>query len=219
MKLIIDGRLKSDHPGLSVLLSTISGVTVKSLDESLEAFKGEVLKKIRTQYKLESLKDEPVFRAYRDFFWNIGVDPTKIRPAAEALVRRALLGKPIPTINTLVDAYNLASMETGIALAAFDRSKISGDLIMRYARPGESFQGIGMTSPIILRGIEVVISDGEKLVAIYPYRDADSSKIVESTKSLILLACGVPGIDEDILKKARDTATSYIERFCGGEAL
>ncbi|MGC8850325.1 MAG: B3/B4 domain-containing protein, partial [Candidatus Bathyarchaeia archaeon] len=165
MRLIIDRRLKSDHPGLSALLFTISGVTVKAFDESLESFRGEVLRRIRIRYKLESLKDEPIFRAYRDFFWKIGVDPTKVRPAAEALVRRALLGKPIPTINTLVDAYNLASMETGIALAAFDRNKISGDLVMRYAWPGEPFQGIGMRNPIVLRGVEVVVSDGEKLVA------------------------------------------------------
>ncbi|MGC8962010.1 MAG: B3/B4 domain-containing protein, partial [Candidatus Bathyarchaeia archaeon] len=163
------------------------------------------------------MKDEPIFRAYRDFFWKIGVDPTKVRPAAEALVRRALLGKPIPTINTLVDAYNLASMETGIALAAFDRNKISGDLVMRYAWPGEPFQGIGMRYPIVLRGVEVVVSDGEKLVAIYPYRDADSSKIVESTRSLILMVCGVPGIEETKLIEARDIATSYITRFCDGE--
>lgn len=216
MRLIIDEKLRSDHPGLNVLLSSISGVAVKSFDESLESFKGEVFERVKAMYGLESLKDEPIFRAYRDFFWKIGVDPTKIRPAAEALIRRLLLGKPIPTINTLVDSYNLASMETGIALAAFDGGRISGDLLMRYARPGESFQGIGMKHPVQLKGVEVVVSDEERLVAIYPYRDADSSKITEYTRDVILMVCGVPGIDETLLLKARDTAVSYIERFCGG---
>ncbi|MEM2122712.1 MAG: phenylalanine--tRNA ligase beta subunit-related protein [Candidatus Bathyarchaeia archaeon] len=217
MRLNVDEKLRSDHPGLTVLSSSISGVTVKSVDESLESFKSEVFNRIKLRYDLESLKDEPVFRAYRDFFWSIGVDPTKVRPAAEALVRRVLLGRPIPTINTLVDSYNLASMETGIALAAFDGDKISGNLFMRYARPGELFQGIGMVDPINLRGVEVVVSDVEKLVAVYPYRDADSSKITESTRNLILLVCGVPGIDEATLLEAGDVATSYVKKFCGGE--
>ena len=217
MKLIIDEKIRSDHPELTVLSSSISGVTVKGVDESLESFKSEVFKRIRIRYDLNSLKDEPIFRAYRDFFWRIGVDPTKVRPAAEALVRRVLQGKPIPTINTLVDSYNLASMETGIALAAFDRDKISGGLFMRYARPGELFKGIGMLNPILLRGVEVVVSDGEKLVAVYPYRDADSSKITESTRNVIILVCGVPGIDEATLLEARDIATSYVKKFCGGE--
>ena len=214
MKLTIDKKLRSDYPELNVLLCSISGVTVKRFDESLESFKGEVFRRVKLRYRLESLKDGPVFRAYRDFFWRIGVDPTKIRPAAEALIRRLLLGKPIPTINTLVDSYNLASMETGIAIAAFDGNKISGNLLMRYARPGELFQGIGMKHPIQLKGVEVVVSDEEKLVAIYPYRDADSSKITESTRDVILMICGVPGIDETELLKARDTTLFYIKRFC-----
>ncbi len=63
---------------------------------------------------LEGLKDEPIFRTYRDFFWTMGVDPTKVRPAAEALIRRILVGRSMPRINTVVDAYNLASMTTHI---------------------------------------------------------------------------------------------------------
>ena len=140
----------------------------------------------------------------------------KIRPAAEALIRRILSGKGLPTINTLVDAYNLASAESCIALAAFDAEKIEGDLVMRFAEEGEKFLGIGMKSPKTLNGGEIVVADSRSLIAIYPYRDADHSKVTLETNRIYLMTCGVPGISLDKLKEAESLAVRYITKFCGG---
>ena len=122
---IVDNVLQK-FPDLRVLVSEVKGVKVSELDPQLEAFKEEVSAGVRSRFNLEGLKDEPVFRAYRDFFWRIGVDPTKVRPAAEALIRRVLGGKSIPRINNLVDAYNLASMTTCIALGSFRPRQAQG---------------------------------------------------------------------------------------------
>ena len=217
MDLKIDVQLKTRFPELKVLTCEIKGVKVEKRNVELEKFQNEITKQVREQYDLESLKNLSTFRAYRDFFWRVGIDPTKNRPAAEALIRRILGGKTIPSINTLVDAYNLASIKTEIALAAFDADKLKGDLLMRFAEKGEEFLGIGMEKPMFLQGGEIVVSDGEKLVAMYPYRDADSTKITEKTRNVVLLVCGVPGIGEEILQNAARVALEFITRFCGGE--
>jgi len=209
-------EVKRDFPDLHVLTSLIENVTVKKYDSDLEAFKNEIVREIKDAYDIQTLKDRPVLRAYRDFFWRLEVDPTKTRPAAEALIRRLLRGRPLPTINTLVDAYNLSSIKTEIAIAAFDSDRIVGDLLMRYARDGEEFLGIGMKSPIRLSGREVVISDKEKLVAVYPYRDAENTKVTELTKNVLLLFCSVPGIPLERLLEAKSVAEDFITRFCGG---
>lgn len=217
MDVRIDSRLKARFPELMVLTCEVRGVRVERLSVGLEKFKEELMEEVRKRYDLESLKGLPVFRAYRDFFWRVGVDPTKNRPAAEALIRRVLGGRSIPRINTLVDAYNLASVKTEIALAAFDADKLEGGLLMWFAERGEEFLGIGMEKPMLLRGGEIVVSDGEKLVAIYPYRDADDTKVTEKTKNVMLLVCGVPGIGEERLQMAERVALEYVTRFCGGE--
>ena len=216
MALIIDSPLKERFPELMVLTGRIDNVVVTSYLPELETFKEEIIQEIKESYDLETIKDNPTFRAYRDFFWRIKVDPTKIRPAAEALVRRVLRGRSIPRINSLVDAYNLASMKSEIALAAFDADKLSGDLLMRFAVEGEEFLGIGMAEPLRLTGNEVIITDDEKIVAVYPYRDAEESKITEDTRNVLILACGVPGIDEEKLRSALKIAVKFITRFCGG---
>ena len=217
MSLKIDSKLKTRFPDLNVLTHHIKGVHVQKRDNELENFKVEVMRQVRDDYNLDSVKDHPTFRAYRDFFWSIKIDPTKIRPAAEALIRRIIAGKTLPRINTLVDAYNLASIKSRIALATFDADKLEGDLLMRFAEEGERFYGIGMEKPLILKGGEIVVSDEEKLVAIYPYRDADNTKVTEKTKNVTIVVCGVPGIPKRDLENASQVAVEYINRFCGGE--
>lgn len=212
----VDPDLHKDFLHLRALLCSVSGVEV--IKESIELldFKEQVVAEVQKAYDLDSLRDLPIFRVYRDFFWRVGIDPTKIRPASEALVRRILAGKSIPRINALVDSYNLASIKTEIAIAAFDQDKLEGELRLRYARAGEIFRGIGWPEERKLRGGEIVASDTRKLVAIYPYRDADDSKITAQTKQVLLLICGVPGIEEQKLKEATQVTIEYITRFCGG---
>jgi DNA/RNA-binding domain of Phe-tRNA-synthetase-like protein len=209
--------LKEQFPGLRALVAYVDDVKVAESAAQFQKAYEELSIEVRQKYTLDSLKDVPILRAYRDFFWRVGIDPTKVRPAAEALIRRILSGKTLPRINNLVDAYNLASIKTEIALAAFTRDRLKGDLLMRWAKEGEEFLGIGMNNPIKLTGIEVVISDSEKLVAIYPHRDAETSKISNSTTKVLMLVCGMPGIEPDILEEAGEVATSYIVRFCGGK--
>lgn len=215
--LSFEPRLKERFPDLRVVVGRISGVRVERSGTTLEEFEGEVIAEVKREYNIEALKDIPVFRAYRDFFWRIGVDPTKVRPAAEALIRRILLGKSIPSINNVVDAYNLASIKTGIALAAFDINRLRGRLTMRFAKRGEEFLGIGMGEARELSGGEIVISDDEKLIAIYPHRDADDSKVTEKTESVLLLVCGVPNLEKNALLDAAETTIDYVTRFCGGK--
>jgi DNA/RNA-binding domain of Phe-tRNA-synthetase-like protein len=213
----IESTLKARFPGLQVVIGYVEGVTVESSGADLQKFKEEVLREVKKKYSLESLKDVAIFRAYRDFFWTIGIDPTKIRPAAEALIRRILAGRPIPTINNVVDSYNVASIKTEIALAAFNRDELKGSLLMRTAEKGEMFLGIGMSQPMELNGGEIVISDQEKLVAVYPYRDAERSRVSGTTRNLLILVCGVPGIDEKLLMDAGKVALDVVTRFSGGE--
>jgi DNA/RNA-binding domain of Phe-tRNA-synthetase-like protein len=216
MWLRVDPELSARFPDLRALLVTIRGVEVRKESPELEDFKHSELQNLRASYSLDSLKDRPVFRAYRDFYWRIGIDPTKTRPSGEALLRRIVAGKPFPRINTLVDAYNLASARTGVAIGVFDRAKIKGDLILRTARPGESFRGIGMREPETLKGNEPVVSDDEKLIAIYPYRDSDDTKVTERTTDALAMICGVPGIPEETLRETAELVVRYITRFCGG---
>ncbi|MEM1531179.1 MAG: hypothetical protein QXL20_06215, partial [Candidatus Bathyarchaeia archaeon] len=54
------------------------------------------------------------------------------------------------------------------------------------------------------------------VIAIYPYRDSERTKITEGTRDALLIFCGVPGISLEMLHDAMDMAIKIITRFCGG---
>lgn len=216
MEIMIVSDLRNRFPNLKVLAFSVKDVKVTKRKDELEEFKKLVFDEVRKRYSLETVKDVPVFRTFRDFFWKIGIDPTKNRPAAEALVRRILAGKPIPSINSVADACNLASIKSEVPLATFDEDKIKDKLTMRFALKEESFLGIGMDKPMSLNGGEVVISDSERIVALYPHRDADYSKLTEKTRNVTILVCGVPGISLETLNQSKKIAIKYINKFCNG---
>jgi DNA/RNA-binding domain of Phe-tRNA-synthetase-like protein len=87
---------------------------------------------------------------------------------------------------------------------------------MRRAKSGERFHGIGMGSADSLVGVEVVIEDvgTRRLVAVYPYRDSDDSKIAVETTEVLFMMCGVPGIDDAVLERTARLTEEYVGRFC-----
>ncbi|MCS7103216.1 MAG: phenylalanine--tRNA ligase beta subunit-related protein, partial [Candidatus Korarchaeum sp.] len=163
--------------GIFVAYGSLRGVRVSRSSSVLE----RVVEEVRDLYSLESLKDHPVARAYRDFYWRIGIDPTKVRPSGEALVRRILRGERVPSVNSVVDAGNAASALTLVPIGLYDMSKIVGKLELRLAKPGEVFQLIG-GGERKLEGGEPVLADEEGPIFLYPHRDCERTKIREDTR-------------------------------------
>lgn len=203
-------------PGICVAEGDIRSVIIELNRPSLETLKSVVAREIQSRYTLDQVRDDPIFRAYRDFFWSVGIDPTKTRPASEALVRRILTGKPLPQINTAVDAYNLASAVSGIPIAAFDANLLKEGLTLRFARAGEQFRGIGMTKSVSLTENQVTMTDGDEIIAIYPYRDSDATKVTIETENIHIVTCGVPKINQELVVAAYSICAAYLEEHAGG---
>lgn len=101
--LTIVDEVRARFPDLNVLILRLNRVKVEERRDDLMRFGEEIINGVRKLARAQ-LKNLPIVRAYRDFFWRVGVDTTKSRPASEALIKRVLSGKKILNINTLVDA-------------------------------------------------------------------------------------------------------------------
>lgn len=78
----------------------------------------------------------------RNLYRKIGIEPTRTRPSSEALLRRAIKGKPLYQINSIVDVGNLCSLRYLLPVGLYDLSKISGQVVLRKGISGEEFKGI-----------------------------------------------------------------------------
>jgi len=155
----------------------------------------KLIKYLTARYTLESLKSDPVFRAYRDFYWRIGIDPTKIRPSSEALVRRALRGS-FPRINTVVDAGNIASAYMGVPIGLYDVGRSTPPYRLTSSSGGEVFNPIGGKQEILPKGIPILVDSSNIVMHLYPHRDSVETAIREDTSIVFVLGAGVPGVEE-----------------------
>jgi DNA/RNA-binding domain of Phe-tRNA-synthetase-like protein len=73
----------------------------------------------------------------------LGKDPARYRGSAEALLRRVIAGKGLPQINVVVDVINLVSVESRLPIGLYDLAHVSGDIVFRAGRAGETYKGIG----------------------------------------------------------------------------
>ena len=175
---------------------------------SLDPFLDELSKKLTVSK--ETLKDHPTVRVLRDFYWRMGVDPTKVRPSSEALARRFLTNNSIPKINNVVDAGNIASIETLVPIGIYDAEKIVGNFTLRLANSNEEFIDIS-NARHRLQGREIVLSDSNGAMHVFPYRDSFRTRVTEQTKRVLIVGCGVPGIEQGLTKLAVDRTIELIK--------
>jgi DNA/RNA-binding domain of Phe-tRNA-synthetase-like protein len=210
-------QVSTRFPELAICIGTINNVRIEKENEHIRKLKTTVYDEVRAKYNLETLKDNPTVRAYRDFYWKLGIDPTKTRPSGEALLRRALHGDEVPQISTAVDAYNLASMKTIVPISGFDRNRSQPPFQVRFAKNGEAFTGIGMSKATALTDKLLVLADERQVLCVYPHRDSNGTKITEQAQNLLIVGYGAPGITRQQLDEAVGITLSYIKQVSGGE--
>jgi DNA/RNA-binding domain of Phe-tRNA-synthetase-like protein len=99
----------------------------------------------------------PARALYRRF----GIDPTRVRPSSEALLRRLKKGEPLPRINSLVDVANSLSVQLQVPVGLYDLGKVRGDeLVVRLGAEGESYTGIGKDRVNVAARICVADAEG-----------------------------------------------------------
>ncbi len=217
IRVLWSSQVSEKFAELAICIGIIDDVHVEKENEQIQKLRKAVYEEVRTKYNIETLKDNPTVRAYRDFYWNLDIDPTTTRPSGEALLRRVLHGKELPCISTVVDAYNLASLKTIIPISGFDKDRLNPPLQIRFAKSGETFTGIGMNEPMTLIDKMLVLADEKQILCIYPYRDSDHTKITRQTRNVLVVGYGAPGITEQQLKETVETTISYIKLVSGGK--
>ena len=202
-----------EREDLSIVVIPLHDLTVGESIKDFEDYEQELFHEIRSKNSLEGIRDDPVLRAYRNFYWTFGMDPTKQRVSNEAVLRRILRGLNLWRVSDVVDVANLASAYHKIPVGLIDTAKLKGELMVRTAMKGEVFHRMG-GSTINCRGREIVLADSEKIVCFgYATHDSDLTKVTKSSEKVLFLLYGAPGISNDILNYATEVSFEMIQRW------
>jgi len=84
----------------------------------------------------------PPVAAMRKLFRSAGCDPTRYRPASEALLRRLVKGVELPAIHPLVDINNCLSAELAVPCCVMKEGSLGTSLVFRPGAEGESYESL-----------------------------------------------------------------------------
>jgi DNA/RNA-binding domain of Phe-tRNA-synthetase-like protein len=84
----------------------------------------------------------PPVATMRKLFRAAGCDPTRYRPASEALLRRLVKGAELPAIHPLVDVNNCLSAELAVPCCVMKEGSLGSSLVFRPGAAGESYESL-----------------------------------------------------------------------------
>ena len=170
--------------------------------------------KYRSTLTTESLKQLSGIAATRRVYRTCGKDPSRYRPASEALIRRQLTNKSLYQIDTLVDLTNLASIAYGYSIGGFDADKFHGDtLTLGIGRAGEPYEGISR-GMINIEGLPVY-RDATGGVGT-PTSDNERTKITLQTTHLVVLINGYDGNEANVKANA-EYIQELLRKYCNSD--
>lgn len=161
---------------------------------------------LQQHFDTTSIKERSGIKATRQAYRTFGKDPSRYRPACEQLSRRAIQGKGLYKINTIVDIVNLLSLHSGYAAGAIDMDELQGNTItLGIGRKDEPYEGIG-------RGVinieHLPVYRDEIGAFATPTSDSTRTMTQPSTKHLLVLINAYDG-KQECLKEA----TEYVQRL------
>ena len=210
MKVIVSQEIKSVCPefvGACVEAEVVNTPYSEELWKEIEALGN----KFREELTTESLKEMTSIAATRRVYKSCGKDPSRYRPASEALIRRVLQGKELYQRDTLVDLINLASIAFGYSIGGFDADKFVGDtLTLGIGREGEPYEGIGR-GLINIHGLPVY-RDAQGGVGT-PTSDNERTKMMLATTHLLVLINGYDGDERRVCQNA-EYIQELLRKYC-----
>lgn len=207
------------HPSLAgrvrIGLLALEGVSVREADPALAGEVDQACAELRARYGEGKSSEVPGTADARALYKALGIDPTKTRPANEALLRRALKGEPLYRINTLVDALNLVSLREQLPFGLYDLDRVKPPVELRLGAAGEAYEGI-RKGPVNVEGRPVLV-DAEGPFG-NPTSDSLRTSITLATTRCLVVAYAPAAFLAARLDGVLDRTATTLTKACGGAA-
>ena len=154
-----------------------------------------------------NIKEKKLCRRYIGAY----ISGVKVGPSP-AWMKGILESCGLRSINNIVDIMNYVMLELGQPMHAFDAEKISGGIIARKAKKGESIETID-GNKLALHEENLVIADVKNPLAIAGIKGGKSSEVSLKTKNIFLEAANFEGGNIYRSSRKRGLVTDASVRF------
>lgn len=209
-------RVRERYPQLNFYGVKVEDLQVTKKLLYVKARKKRIQKDFREKYDLDKLKKAPQVKAIRDLFVAMGDDPEENMTAVENLGALLLKGG-LPSINSVVDSCNLASLQTLMPIGIYDADRIIKELVLDLSDAGEEYEPIGIEKEVLASGL-LILRDHERVISRPMYKDSKKTMITEKTKNAYIITVQYFPISDDESKKALEIAADLVTTSSQGRA-
>lgn len=213
MNLSINENIKQLIPNCRLGYAVIDGTAVQGSPPTLSREFYELQEATAAAYKIELLPNNPRIAAVRAMYKKMAFDPSRYRPASEALVRRVLNGKGLYYINSAVDVNNYCSLKFLLPFGLYGADKIDGDIEYALAKAGSYVNIAGKTcstdhKPFLGDNLGVFGN---------PTSDAGRTAVTLQTKQLLSVIYADEEVSNQELEEILQFTIQMLVRYNSGE--
>jgi DNA/RNA-binding domain of Phe-tRNA-synthetase-like protein len=201
--------------GVLVAQGMRNGPTPGTLKEAYRSEQGATIARIGST----PLSEIETLAAWRSAFRAFGVNPTRYRSAAEALLRRLTKKGNIPNINAIVDICNLVSIRYALPVAAFDTRALNGPITVQFSDGTEKFTPLFQVESEHPEPGEVIFADDDQLVVArrWCWRQSDESATQPHTTNAVFTVESQHSGGRADIEAALSDLQGLLNEFLGGD--
>jgi DNA/RNA-binding domain of Phe-tRNA-synthetase-like protein len=201
----------------SILLGVFQAarITAQGQSPELERDLVQLTEQIGAQHANPAAAVE-IFQPARTLYRALGLDPTKVRPSSEALIRRVITGRGLYRINRVVDTCNLCSMMIALPIGLYDSAEVRWPALLRRGLPGEGYGGLGKDHVNVAERYTLVDQAGPFG---NPSSDSFRTRIREETAACTFVIFAPANYAIDRLNAQLQDCAARMSQYCGGETI
>lgn len=205
--------------GMKVAVVIIKDMNNSKSNDEFNSYKETVLNEIKADLSEEKILNDKTLNGFWKLHEKVGKTSKKDKSSPENLLYMLLNSGTMPSINLIVDIYNLVSIKTRLALGAHDLSNIDGNVKLRLTNGDEYFLPIGYEKPkVVSQGEYAYIDDANHILCRMEVRQVEKTKVLESTKDCMYIVQGNEFVDNEQIKEAVDMLIELTTKYCDGNA-
>lgn len=203
--------------GVKIVFAVIEGFDNRTVPEDWRAYRSERIPQLVEAYRDYDVKADPVLEGFNILHDNAGVRRRKNVPASTNLIKLLQKRGDVAFINTVVDIYNLVSVESKLALGAHDMDRIDGNFTLRFTDGTERFVPLGQTDPVPVKPHEYAYcDDANEVLCRLEVRQVNKTAVNEDTTRAAFIVQGNEATSDEYVRETAERLVTSITRFCGG---
>ena len=213
MKIKIDKSIGARLPHCQLGYLVLAGVSVKGTPPALSREITQLQEEMAECYQLNVLPQVPKIMAVRNMYKKLSVDPSRYRPASEALVRRVLQNRSLYFVNSAVDVNNFCSLKYLLPFGLYDLDKVEGDSVT-YRIIGEGTY-TNIAGHTIQAGQRPYLCDAGAIFG-NPSSDSRRTAVTLSSERLLCVIYADEEESKEELSTMLDFTAEMMMRYNGG---